>query len=439
MHCDANAKDAAVTTDVKVNVMPSGVCLVMIVKNESAVIERCLNSVLPHVAAWCIADTGSTDDTKARIAAVAAAHGKAAPDVGKIVDAPWVDFGTNRTAALAAARAHAPFCAWQLMLDADDDVVWSADATEALARGCTNGNTEGFRVKVEFASGMTQFRTHVFATRLPWVYCGVLHEFPTLCLPVLNAVHDDSTSETNAEAPAPAPSTSTRTPTPVTSTYTLVSPNRLASLPGVVIRARTEGARSQNPHKYRDDALLLERELAHHPDDTRALFYCAQSWRDAGNAQRAVELYCRVAASPACWVEERYIACLNVVRLCTDPAVVQKHAFLATTFNSQRREVTTAWLTRTRLEGSTWSTEMLALGNHTLTTTPDVPSEAWLFVDPDVYAWRAGDEVALCAFYNGHTALACKFWTRILPRVPVAHRERIFNSIRFCGVQVPEA
>ena len=39
------------------------ICLNMIVKNESRVIERLLRSVLPLIDTYCICDTGSTDNT----------------------------------------------------------------------------------------------------------------------------------------------------------------------------------------------------------------------------------------------------------------------------------------------------------------------------------------------------------------------------------------
>lgn len=39
------------------------ICLNMIVKNESAIIIRLLNSVLPVINSYCICDTGSTDNT----------------------------------------------------------------------------------------------------------------------------------------------------------------------------------------------------------------------------------------------------------------------------------------------------------------------------------------------------------------------------------------
>jgi len=40
------------------------ICLCMIVKNEAAVIERCLASVRPLIDTWVISDTGSTDGTQ---------------------------------------------------------------------------------------------------------------------------------------------------------------------------------------------------------------------------------------------------------------------------------------------------------------------------------------------------------------------------------------
>ena len=40
------------------------ICLCMIVKNESKVIKRCLDSVMPIITAYCIVDTGSTDGTQ---------------------------------------------------------------------------------------------------------------------------------------------------------------------------------------------------------------------------------------------------------------------------------------------------------------------------------------------------------------------------------------
>ena len=39
-------------------------CLNMIVKNERANLERCLEAVVNHIDCWVIGDTGSTDGTQ---------------------------------------------------------------------------------------------------------------------------------------------------------------------------------------------------------------------------------------------------------------------------------------------------------------------------------------------------------------------------------------
>ena len=68
----------------------SVVCLNMIVKNEEAVILRCLKSVKHLVDRWVICDTGSTDRTKEIIQDFM----KDKP--GKLMEEPWKNFCYNR-------------------------------------------------------------------------------------------------------------------------------------------------------------------------------------------------------------------------------------------------------------------------------------------------------------------------------------------------------
>ena len=88
------------------------ICLNMIVKNESKIIFRLLETVLPIIDTYCICDTGSTDMTKELI--------KEFFDVrcieGKIIEESFKNFGYNRTVALNAAKGMADYL---LFLDAD--------------------------------------------------------------------------------------------------------------------------------------------------------------------------------------------------------------------------------------------------------------------------------------------------------------------------------
>src|SRR5262245_49038382 len=90
--------------------MMKSICLVMIVRNESAVVRRCLDSVKGVISHWVICDTGSTDDTAIIIEETL----KGIP--GTLYRTPWVDFGHNRSLALQLARGKADY---HLLIDAD--------------------------------------------------------------------------------------------------------------------------------------------------------------------------------------------------------------------------------------------------------------------------------------------------------------------------------
>ena len=79
-------------------------CLNMIVKNESKIIVRLLDSVVDLLDSYCICDTGSTDTTVDLIQQYFAS--KNIP--GKIVQEPFQDFGYNRTYALKACETIDP-------------------------------------------------------------------------------------------------------------------------------------------------------------------------------------------------------------------------------------------------------------------------------------------------------------------------------------------
>lgn len=90
------------------------ICACMIVKNESKIIERVLKSILPVVDMLVIHDTGSTDDTKEKVASFCQANNLRF----KLSVNPWVDFSYNRNAVLKDARSQK--CTYVLIIDADN-------------------------------------------------------------------------------------------------------------------------------------------------------------------------------------------------------------------------------------------------------------------------------------------------------------------------------
>jgi len=96
----------------------------MIVKNESAIIGRCLNSVFPHVDSWWIADTGSTDNTVEIIYEVAELHKLP----GSILHVPFENFSQARNVSLGWVKQNIKSGEWGgyvLLMDADMELVVS--------------------------------------------------------------------------------------------------------------------------------------------------------------------------------------------------------------------------------------------------------------------------------------------------------------------------
>jgi glycosyltransferase involved in cell wall biosynthesis len=82
----------------------------MIVKNESKIITRLLQSVLHVIDSYCICDTGSTDDT----VNIITHFFQSLP--GKIIHEPFRNFAYNRNYALEKCKGMSDYI---LLLDAD--------------------------------------------------------------------------------------------------------------------------------------------------------------------------------------------------------------------------------------------------------------------------------------------------------------------------------
>jgi glycosyltransferase involved in cell wall biosynthesis len=97
------------------------ICLTMIVKNESVVLRRCLESVRDIISAYVIVDTGSDPDQLAIQREIAAEVFAGIP--GQIVERPWVNFAHNRSESLKLGRDLYGWTDYLFVMDADDVLV----------------------------------------------------------------------------------------------------------------------------------------------------------------------------------------------------------------------------------------------------------------------------------------------------------------------------
>jgi glycosyltransferase involved in cell wall biosynthesis len=361
------------------------VCLVMIVKNEEHVIERSLQSALSCVDTWCIVDTGSTDATMDIIRRVTSSYGKEGKE-GKLYERPWVNFGHNRSEALQLAR---PLADWSCMMDADD-ILHFPEGPLVL-----DPAYKGYTVRIQISS-INTYRTHIFNNAYPWCYVGSLHEYPDI----------------------PGEATTTKA---LPATYWM--------------DGRCEGARSKNPTKFEDDARLLEEELLtcqkeSKPMNPRSIFYAAQSWRDAGKRDKAIEWYKKRVVSGG-WPQEIYVSLQNLVNLSPSLDDKFKYAWLSLDVVPGRLEAIHALL-RCLREHSYWSTQGYTIGMTAAATAATVDvGEGTLFLEPDVYAYQFDDEMGIQAYYTNHKEVCARHSFKALQKAPAHHIERLKANYEF--------
>ena len=194
------------------------ICLVTIVRNEAAIIRRCLGSVKGIISHWVICDTGSTDGTPEIIAD----QFKGIP--GALHQTPWMDFGHNRSVALKLAKGKADY---HLLLDADMTLNVKGEFRDILTAGAFLLRHEG---------PIDYWVERLVSDRHDWRYVGPTHEYI------------ESAEPTNR--------------------------GKLNEL--TVVHHEDGGSRKD---KYERDIQLLKRALDTDPDNARSIFYLAQSYR----------------------------------------------------------------------------------------------------------------------------------------------------------------
>lgn len=232
-------------------------CLNMIVKNETKVIRRCLESVKPIIDYWVIVDTGSTDGTQGLVKEIM----KDIP--GELHERPWKNFAHNRMEALELARSKADYL---LFVDADDKL--------EIEKGfkLANLNLDAYFLWIHYG-GSTYSRIQVIKTALPWRWEGVVHEYLAIDQP-----------------------------------YTA------DFIKGVTYVVVGGGGRSEDPKKFLKDAEILEKAFKEDPNNARTAFYLAQSYRDAGEKKKAIEWY-KKRIEMRGWDEEVFWAMVQLATL----------------------------------------------------------------------------------------------------------------------------
>ena len=364
--------------------MKPTITLCMIVKNETHVILRCLESVYKYIDRYDITDTGSTDGTQDMIRNFFAEKGIP----GEVYQSDWKGYGDHagnigsRTEAFQNAKGKADY-AW--VIDADDSLSGDLilpDGTDVDAH------------TLQFTRGeFSWWRTQIFKNNRDWRYVGVLHEYP------------DSDPK----------------------------PYRIEKLHGnYFIDARTEGARNigVSPiEKYSKDAEALEKAIAEDPTNVRYQFYLAQSYFDSQQWEKALNAYKRRAEMGG-WEEEIFFS-LYRVAICK---VFLQHpwseiydAFMMSYEARPTRAEPLYQLARLhRMHNRPKAAYVYAK----MALEIPRPMEDTLFIEEIPYAWGNLDELGAVAHTVGKFHLGMQVCHKLLceNKFPPEHKQRIENN-----------
>lgn len=233
-------------------------CLNMIVKNESHIIEQTLENICQNfsLSYWVIADTGSTDNTITMIENFF--KNKNIP--GEILQHPWANFAHNRNLALNGCLGKSKYI---LVFDADDSVDGDLQLPEL--------EKDAYYLQLSDENRTTKYlRKLIIKNDGSYKWRGILHEF------LQSSQNHEDVEE-------------------VLGDYVVISGRK--------------GSRNLDSKKYLKDAKMLEQAFVA-GDDTdllpRYAFYCAQSYKDAGLFEKAIEWYRKRIELDTGWFDEKY-------------------------------------------------------------------------------------------------------------------------------------
>lgn len=309
--------------------------LAMIVRDEAETIARCLDSVRPLIDTWTICDTGSTDGTPELIEELM----KDVP--GTLHRRPWRDFGTNRSELMKLAAGTADYL---LLVDADMTIERRGPLPPLQAGAYMLHHDGDLDYTVpRLVSGSRR-----------WWYEGSTHEY---------LATEGAFSQEVLEG-------------------------------WLVVHHGDSGTRGE---KLERDALLLERDLERNPENDRATFYLAQTLRDSGELERAIELY-RRRVELGGWDEEVYYAAYQagVLAARSDPDAGMELLRQAVELRPGRAEAIYELSRLCRLRGRHREAYELAKRGLELPYPEDI-----LFVHRDVHDWGLLFELAVAAYWVG--------------------------------------
>lgn len=235
--------------------------LAMIVKNESKILPRCLDSVKDYVNSIYVHDTGSKASEANETIKIIEAYN------GKIERVHWESFGHNRAKVIADASKNSDYV---LLADADFEYVFDKNFEWPQL------TDDVYFIQIKDTDMSYDYAALLKADRV-WEYEGRTHE----CLKN--------------------------------------QPREIERISGVHIIHHADGKNRKD--KFIRDKILLHQDLEsdHNP---RTVFYLGQTYECLGDVYTASYYYKERMSMKNAWDEERYVAALRLGRIKNDIGIL---------------------------------------------------------------------------------------------------------------------
>lgn len=327
------------------------VMILLMIKNESKIIKRSIDSTLPFADAIFIEDTGSTDNT----VEVANEHFKTLSVPGKITQHPFKNFGYSRSHSFTSAQEFCKELGWNpkktyvFAMDADMNLVVNPafdKQTLSLA---------GYQV-IQANGGLEYVNMRIMRLSNAWKCVGATHEY---------------WSRPDGEAAGD------------------LAKDR------IYIDDKNDGGCKAD--KFTRDLTLLLEELKEKPKNDRTHFYLAQTYRCLNQYEKSNEYY-KKRIKLGGWYEEvwysHYMIVENFLSL-KNPEKAELWAQRAYKFNPYRAEALYKLVKYFRLQSrDQWK----AVHYYKLAKSISKPSVA-LFLESNVYDYELDYEYTILQYY----------------------------------------
>jgi glycosyltransferase involved in cell wall biosynthesis len=345
--------------------------LIMIVKNESKIITRCLDSVRAYIDHVVISDTGSTDSTPELIEEYLTKHNIP----GKVFRDEWKNFGHNRSKSVTNGQEWVkengidPTSTYFITIDADMLLVFHDDFNK-------KGISEKDAWLVQQRTDSIQYyNTRLFRADLPYKCIGVTHEYwgcdGNRTEGKLNTVHLDDRGD--------------------------------------------GGCKSD---KFTRDIALLTKGVEDEPKNERYYFYLAQSYADVGDVENALKWY-QKRIDVGGWNEEIFISHKRRGELFSKEGKHEQAVFeWIKGYESlpQRNETLYRIIQNYRYNGKNHSAYLFLKQAITI----PYPNDLVLFIEHPIYDYKLIEELSIIGFYvnKKHEGLVACQYLILTPSVP---------------------